>query len=856
MHFHFRRAWSAALAALILTCLSPSGRAEDAPPAPGGGPMLLGTKGTYQCTGHGAPRIEFHVSAFRDGLYVFDETTDRGSRRTQRYPWQLVGTTIARFRQGAGEEWKFRRISGSLEDIGKLEVGTTVGADYEQDPHPVFGQKLEWRYSTRILARSEQESVFGRLPVVDLREGRYFHFNRATGEPRTIGHQTTSLGMENFTSDFRYAPTLGMVLSYTIRGVEGAQSCELVAYERPGASLAASPPAAPPEAAAPQRISASPAATNAGPATPGGGPGIVGARGSYRCTGSGPSRVDFQVKEFRDGLYVFDETTDQGARRTERYPWQLVGTTVTRQVVRDGREWKFKRLYGSLEEIAKLEVGSTIKADYEQNPHPGYDQDVQWRYAVTVKTRLPAARVLGRDLEVVELSEYRYHNIGNNFRGPVPLAMGFGRINDFTSRFRYAPALGVVVAYETEDVDSRSACELAEYELPSAAPAAVAAVAAAQPAASPPMPQTPAPVAAAPVAAVPKSAPAPTPIDTTPPVIATAEMLDTATPVVELAGRVTDDTGLVEFTANGIPIPVGADGRFAVRRGVPIGTSQIQLVAVDVLGNVAEKTVQVSRTAAVVAMRAATSPPPTRPPVDIRVGNFHALVIGNNEYRHQRKLATAVGDAKAVAAALERDYGFTVQLLLDADRYQIISALSALRQTLTDQDNLLLYYAGHGVLDEAAGRGYWLPVDAEESNPANWISTADLTDSLKAMAARAVMVVADSCYSGTLTRSAAKPIENWSERLSYLKRLASKRSRTVMASGGLEPVVDGGGGGHSVFARALLDALAENREVVEAQTLFQGVRRNVVLNARQTPEYSDIRFAGHEGGDFLFVRRN
>jgi hypothetical protein len=37
---------------------------------------------------------------------------------------------------------------------------------------------------------------------------------------------------------------------------------------------------------------------------------------------------------------------------------------------------------------------------------------------------------------------------------------------------------------------------------------------------------------------------------------------------------------------------------------------------------------------------------------------------------------------------------------------------------------------------------------------------------------------------------------------------------------------------------------------------FEQVRQNVVLNADQTPEYSDIRRAGHEGGDFLFVRRD
>ena len=37
--------------------------------------------------------------------------------------------------------------------------------------------------------------------------------------------------------------------------------------------------------------------------------------------------------------------------------------------------------------------------------------------------------------------------------------------------------------------------------------------------------------------------------------------------------------------------------------------------------------------------------------------------------------------------------------------------------------------------------------------------------------------------------------------------------------------------------------------------LYNAIKRPVVLNADQTPQYSDIRRAGHEGGDFLFVRK-
>jgi hypothetical protein len=64
-----------------------------------------------------------------------------------------------------------------------------------------------------------------------------------------------------------------------------------------------------------------------------------------------------------------------------------------------------------------------------------------------------------------------------------------------------------------------------------------------------------------------------------------------------------------------------------------------------------------------------------------------------------------------------------------------------------------------------------------------------------------------------------------------------------------------GGGGHSVFAKAFMDALKENKSVLDGQALFDAIKRPIVVNADQTPQYSDIRRAGHDGGDFVFVRR-
>ena len=235
------------------------------------------------------------------------------------------------------------------------------------------------------------------------------------------------------------------------------------------------------------------------------------------------------------------------------------------------------------------------------------------------------------------------------------------------------------------------------------------------------------------------------------------------------------------------------------------------------------------------------------------LGTYHALVIGNNEYQHMDRLETAVSDAAATAELLKLKYGYRVKLILNATRSQTLYEINRLRGELEPTDRLLIYYAGHGTLDRETNTGYWLPVDAEEENDVNWIAISAVSRHLKAMAAAHVMVVSDSCYSGTLVRSGQAKIPTGKERMAYLRRMASKRARTALVSGGLEPVADAGSGGHSVFAAAFLSALRDNDTILDGQELFHKVRQSVVLDADQTPQYSNIRFAGHEGGDFLFV---
>lgn len=332
------------------------------------------------------------------------------------------------------------------------------------------------------------------------------------------------------------------------------------------------------------------------------------------------------------------------------------------------------------------------------------------------------------------------------------------------------------------------------------------------------------------------------------------EVVPASAPEREIVGRVLAPAGLLSFTINGAPAPVDERGLFRSVLAVPHPSVRCSLVAVDAAGNRSEVLFELSRSAIGLARR-------TVEPIEGEFGPFVALVIGNDRYESFPDLRTAVGDAQRVAALLEGKYGFRTRTLVDASRYAILSALNEMRESAGEDVNLVVYYAGHGQRIEAIERGYWLPVDAEPDNPATWISTADISDYLRIIPARHILVIADACFAGTLTRSAvARPVSTATaeERSHWYRAVRDKRARLALASGGLTPVLDGGGGGHSVFNEALVRVLEANADVLEASRLYHEVAARVAfaateLGAVQEPEFAPVRFAGHESGDFLFV---
>jgi hypothetical protein len=120
-----------------------------------------------------------------------------------------------------------------------------------------------------------------------------------------------------------------------------------------------------------------------------------------------------------------------------------------------------------------------------------------------------------------------------------------------------------------------------------------------------------------------------------------------------------------------------------------------------------------------------------------------------------------------------------------------------------------------------------------------------------------MLIVSDSCYSGAISRDLNLGTPEAAVRARFLQKMMAGKSRTLMSSGGNEPVSDDGGSGHSVFARAFLVGLNElDKSAFTASELFRDfILERVAGGARQTPEYSPLRNSGHESGDFVFVRK-
>jgi hypothetical protein len=231
-------------------------------------------------------------------------------------------------------------------------------------------------------------------------------------------------------------------------------------------------------------------------------------------------------------------------------------------------------------------------------------------------------------------------------------------------------------------------------------------------------------------------------------------------------------------------------------------------------------------------------------------GKNYFLGIGINEYAHFSKLSNARKDIEDVYQELSQSYDFDAayaEMLTDSEatRNVILKRIKELRNIVTPEDKVLIYYSGHGFTEDELG--YWIPVDAAKGEIGDYISNSEVRELIKVIHAKHILLISDSCFSASLlvrdaSRDASSAFDDWERH----------NSRWVFISG-KGVVSDGTKGENSPFAKAIIRQLREAKDhSINIARLADNVITNVRFNYEQQAELSPLFGAGHEGGQFVF----
>lgn len=322
-----------------------------------------------------------------------------------------------------------------------------------------------------------------------------------------------------------------------------------------------------------------------------------------------------------------------------------------------------------------------------------------------------------------------------------------------------------------------------------------------------------------------------------------------------IIGVATGGSGVAEILVNDQQAVLDGQGHFSAEVLLKPGENQITVSATDTQRKSHTRTFSITREIVTVVQKPDIEIKKPVATVTINTGKYHALIIAVQDYASKEinKLDHPIADAIAIKNILTKRYTFddkNIVFLKNPDRKTIYTTFNDLRKKLSENDNLFIFYAGHGVWMDDMKEGYWLPRDASGiNNPTDWIPNSTIRNYIRALKAKHVLLVADACFSGGIF----KVREAFTSPNASIEKIYEMQSRKAITSGSLKTVPD-----RSVFVEYLAKRLRENIEkYLDAQKLFVSFKEAVINNSpnNQTPLYGAISEAGDEGGDFVFVRR-
>jgi hypothetical protein len=237
----------------------------------------------------------------------------------------------------------------------------------------------------------------------------------------------------------------------------------------------------------------------------------------------------------------------------------------------------------------------------------------------------------------------------------------------------------------------------------------------------------------------------------------------------------------------------------------------------------------------------------------------YALFIAIDKYDHWSDLVNPVNDAQTIATELKNKYGFEVEVLENASQEEVFIKLREYAERkFKPQDQLMVFFAGHGFFDETFGEGYVVAKNSLESDKAKttYISHNRLRSVINNIGCEHIFLAMDVCFGGTfdpiLAKSRGLDVYEETSVSEFLVRKLSEKTRKYLTSGGKEYVSDGVAGHHSPFALKFLQALKESGGADRILTLQE--LKGYVEKLKPEP-----RFGGFgddkSASDFVFVAK-
>jgi WD40 repeat protein len=312
-----------------------------------------------------------------------------------------------------------------------------------------------------------------------------------------------------------------------------------------------------------------------------------------------------------------------------------------------------------------------------------------------------------------------------------------------------------------------------------------------------------------------------------------------------LIGRVTDPEGTGAIMVNKNWITLSEAGIFECKMNLVKGANPVKLLTVNKMGKMSEMNIIINCSADDASVEAPGVP-------DIYRSKYCALLIGVNDYQSENiaDLDNPINDAENLYNVLSSKYTFdkdNIYLLKNPTQSEIIIKLDELSRELTSDDNLLIFFAGHGYWDKQGNVGFWFPADATRGSTVNWFRNSTLRDFIGSIQTKHTLLIADACFSGAIFKTRAA----FEEAPQGIEKLYELQSRQAMTSGILEEVPD-----ESVFIHYLIKRLEENEEeFLPSELLFSSFKTAVMNNSATVPQFGVIQNVGDEGGDFVFIKR-